>query len=173
VPNAATKGQGPYEYDDKECHGNSVHSIMQQAFLLLVLVIIQSVQLYSAVFIQLRLYGHTIYSETNFCCKFLIIGLIMTDWSDHDRWKFPRNIKINFSALKIPLIIRSVYPFRFSDQNFVSISDVPSPCAFNPFPLIHYSYNDCDRCNIWSSKPCCFLLHRSTCPQHTVRLSQR
>jgi len=60
VPNAATNGLGPYEDDDKECHGNSVHSIMQQAFLLLVLVIVQAIQLYSAFAIQLRLYGHTI-----------------------------------------------------------------------------------------------------------------
>jgi hypothetical protein len=82
VPNAPTNGLGPYDDDDKECHGNSVHSIMQQAFLLPVLVTIQAVQFYSAVFIQRRLYGHTIQSEVLqffFVCKFLIIGLAMTD----------------------------------------------------------------------------------------------
>lgn len=82
MPNAPTNGLGPYEDDDKECHGNSVHSIMQQAFLLLVSVIIQAVQLYSAVFIQRRLYGHTIQSEVLqifFCLQF------PDNWPDHDR----------------------------------------------------------------------------------------
>lgn len=136
MPNAATKGLGPYEDDDKECNGNSVHSIMHQAFLLLVLVIIQSVKLYSTVFIQLRLYGHTIYSETNFFCKFLIIGLIMTGEN------FLATLRLVSVPSKFHLLSVVSLPFRFSDQTFVSISDVPSPCAFNPFPLIHYSYND-------------------------------
>jgi hypothetical protein len=92
VPNAATKGLGPYEDDAKECHRNSVHSVMQQAFLLLVFVIIQAVQLYSAV-----LY--------NCDCMVILIRVMSYhffwggggrqfhgNWSNHDRWKFPRNL---------------------------------------------------------------------------------
>ena len=76
MSNAATNVLGPYEGSDKECHGNSVHSIMQHA-LLLVLVIIQAVQLYSAVCIQLRLYGHNIWNDVlQFCLIFMVPCII-------------------------------------------------------------------------------------------------